>query len=221
MPEIVVSPIPAASTAAHDQVISQGLLDRVASGELDRALRIWAPAPALALSRLDELRSGAQAARELAARLGFEPVRRVSGGHAGVLGSGSFCVGFAEPAATFEGTQARYERLTSALLSALAGVGVTAEQGELEGEWCPGAWSIRSGGVKLAGLAQRAIKGAAWGEAVVELAPDNDRREALRAVYERLELPLNPATLGSVSEAAGRTVAFSDLADPLTAALAN
>src|SRR4051812_33395894 len=107
MPEIVVSPPPAASTAAQDQAISQGLLDRVAGGELARAFRTWAPVRAIALTRLDDLRSGAPAACELAAQLGFDPVRRVSGGHAVVLGSGSFCVGFAEPAATFEGTQQR------------------------------------------------------------------------------------------------------------------
>src|SRR4051794_19311269 len=195
------------------------MLERVARGELDGALRIWAPVPALALSRLDELRPGATAARDAAARAGVDPVQRVSGGHAVIVGRGSFCVGFAEAAGTFEGTQERYERLTAALIEAFAAVGVGAEQGELEGEWCPGAWSIRSGGVKLAGLAQRAIKGAAWAEAVVDLAPDPASRALLAEVYAALELPLDPATLGSVSELAGRRVAFADLAQPLLAHL--
>jgi lipoate-protein ligase A len=139
----------------------------------------------------------------------------VSGGHAVVLGPGSFCVGFAEPAATFEGTQARYERLTDALIGAFAAVGVDARRGELVGEWCPGAWSISADGVKLAGLAQRAIKGAAWAEAVVELAPDDATREVLGEVYAELGLELDPATIGSVSELAGRQVSFHDIAQPL------
>jgi octanoyl-[GcvH]:protein N-octanoyltransferase len=219
LPELVVSPVPAAADAAGDQAISQALLDRVASGELDHALRVWTPVPALALSRLDELRPGAERARAAARQLGYEPIRRVSGGHAVVLGRGSFCVGFAEPAHTFEGTQQRYERFTQALIEAFGSLGVSAEQGELDGEWCPGAWSIRSGGVKLAGLAQRAIKGAAWAEAVVDLERDDGARMALASVYEALELPLDPSTLGSVSERCGRPVGFDELATPLVRAL--
>jgi lipoate-protein ligase A len=219
VPVVNVSPTPVAGSALDDQAVSQDLLERVASGAEDGAIRIWAPVPALALSRLDELRPGADAASAAAERAGVEALRRVSGGHAVVLGRGSFCVGVAEPAATFEGTDERYERLSTALVSAFAAVGVQAERGELEGEWCPGSWSIRAGGVKLAGLAQRAIKGAAWIDAVVELSADAATRELLREVYAALELPLDPSTLGSVSEVAGRPVAFDELAEPLLAAL--
>lgn len=199
--------------------MSRGLLEAVASGELDGALRIWTPVPALALSRLDELRPGAEAATAAAGRAGLETVRRVSGGRAVVLGRGSFCAGFAEPATTFEGTQERYERLSGALIAALADVGVEAERGELPGEWCPGAWSIRSGPVKLAGLAQRAIKGAAWVDAVVDLGPDPAARSLLKEVYAALELPLDPATVGSVSEVRGRPVTFEELSQALAARL--
>ncbi|MFL5839352.1 MAG: biotin/lipoate A/B protein ligase family protein [Thermoleophilaceae bacterium] len=195
--------------------MSRGLLEAVASGELDGALRIWTPVPALALSRLDELRPGAEAATAAAGRAGLETVRRVSGGRAVVLGRGSFCAGFAEPATTFEGTQERYERLSGALIAALADVGVEAERGELPGEWCPGAWSIRSGPVKLAGLAQRAIKGAAWVDAVVDLGPDPAARSLLKEVYAALELPLDPATVASVSEVRGRPVTFEELSQAL------
>src|SRR4051794_20436530 len=159
---VLVNPTPAAGSAADDQAISRTLLDEVAASELDAALRIWTPVPGLAMSRLDELRPGAGGARAAAEAAGLDTVRRVSGGHAVVLGPGSFCVGFAEAAPTFERTQERYERLTAALIAAFAGVGVEAQRGELAGEWCPGSWSISANGVKLAGLAQRAIKGAAW-----------------------------------------------------------
>jgi hypothetical protein len=73
--------------------------------------------------------------------------------------------------------------------------------------------------VKLAGLAQRAIKGAAWADAVVDLAPDEHSRDLLAEVYSALELTLDPATFGSVSELAGRTVTFDELAEPLLARL--
>jgi octanoyl-[GcvH]:protein N-octanoyltransferase len=136
-----------------------------------------------------------------------------------VLGAGSFCVGFAEPATTFEGTQARYERLTNALVDAFGAVGVHAESGELDGEWCPGSWSVHAGEVKLAGLAQRAIKGAAWTDAVVDLAPDPTSRSLLTDVYAALGLKLDPRRVASVSEVAGRDVTFDELAQPLLAAL--
>jgi lipoate-protein ligase A len=216
-----VSPTPIAGSPADDQAISRELLERVARGELDGAVRIWAPVPAVALSRLDQLRPGADAARATAARAGIDAVTRVTGGHAVVVGAGSFCVGFAEPAVTFEGTQERYERLTAALIDAFAAVGVIAVRGELAGEWCPGSWSISSGGVKLAGLAQRAIKGAAWTDAVVELAPDATSRPLLTEVYTALELPLDQRTIGSVSERAGRAVGFDELAQPLLDSLSN
>jgi lipoate-protein ligase A len=213
--DVNLSPIPIRGTATEDHAISRSLLDRVAGGQAERAVRIWTPVPALALSRLDELRTGAAAATAAATRAGIDTVRRVSGGHAVVLGSGSFCAGFAEPAASFEGTQGRYERLSAALIAAFADVGVEAEHGALDGEWCPGTWSIRANGVKLAGLAQRAIKGAAWVEAVVDLAPDRAARSLLIEVYAELDLPLEPSTLGSVSEVRGHAVGFDELAAAL------
>lgn len=125
------------------------------------------------------------------------------------------CVGIAEAAPTFEGTQARYERLVDALIGAFAAFGVESERGELPGEWCPGAWSIRAGGVKLAGLAQRAIKGGAWAEAVVRLAPDPDSDRVLADAYAALDINLEPATLGCLIELARRPIAFDELAQAL------
>ena len=96
---------------------------------------------------------------------------------------------------------------------------MAAQRGELAGEWCPGAWSISAGGVKLAGLAQRAIKGAAWVEAVVDRTPDEATRRLFGEVYAELGLALDPATIGSVSEVARREVSFAELAQPLVTAL--
>jgi octanoyl-[GcvH]:protein N-octanoyltransferase len=219
LPEVSISPTPISGSAAEDHALSRDLLERVARREIDGALRIWTPVRALALSRLDELRPGAAAASAAAERAGVEVVRRVSGGHAVVLGRGSFCAGIAEPATTFEGTQQRYQRLSDAIVGALAELGIEAGLGELAGEWCPGTWSIRSGGVKLAGLAQRAIKGGAWAEAVIDLSPDPSARALLAEVYDALELPLDAATLGSVEEISGRPVSFAKLAGALQARL--
>ena len=213
--ELIITPAPLGS-AEDDLALSRELLDRVASGELGSALRIWQPVPALALTRLDARRPGADAAAAAAAAAGLPTVQRLSGGHAVVLGPGALSLGLAEPAATFEGTGERYARVGDAIVEALATFGVHAEQGGLDGEWCPGAWSIRSGGVKLAGLAQRIVKGGAWIEAVIELAPDPLARRMLPEVYAALDLPLDLRTFGSLAELAPEPIAFEDLAARLT-----
>ena len=168
--------------------------------------------PALVLTRLDELRPGAPKAVAAARRMGLPTVRRMSGGSAVVLGPGSLCVGLAEQAFTFVGIHERYQRFGDAVAAALADIGVIVEHGALAGEWCPGAWSLRAGKVNLAGLAQRAIKGAAWIEAVIELAPDPAARQLLTEAYAALELPLDVGTLGSVSDVAGVEVTFDAVA---------
>jgi octanoyl-[GcvH]:protein N-octanoyltransferase len=217
--EWIITPEPIAGSAADDQAFSRAVLERVAMGRIAGAVRIWRPRPGLALTRLDRHSPGAAAAVALAERAGVEIVVRESGGHAVVTGGGSLAVGVAEPAATFEGTTERYRRLGDALVGALRAVGVAAEQGGLEGEWCPGPWSIRAGGVKLAGLAQRARKGGAWVEAIVELEADTAARDLLQQVYAALDLPLDPRTFGSVAEVAGRVVTFEELAAALAAHL--
>lgn len=215
-PEFILSPEPIDGSAADDHAISRALLDQVAAGVIAGALRIWRPVPTLALTRIDELHPDAGHAIAAASRAGLPTVVRMSGGHAVVLGTGSLCVGLAEPAQTFEGIGERYERFRDAIAAALTDLGIPVEHGALEGEWCPGAWSLRAGHVKLAGLGQRAIKGAAWIEAVIELAPDPDARQLLADVYGVLELPLDVTTLGSLAEVRGAAVAFEDLARLLT-----
>jgi octanoyl-[GcvH]:protein N-octanoyltransferase len=210
--ELILASAPLNASAADDHATSRRLLDSVAAGELDGALRVWRPVPALALTRLDELRPGAPKAVAAARRAGLPAVRRMSGGHAVVLSPGSLCVGLAEPASSFGGIYERYERFGGGLAAALADVGLIVEHGALAGEWCPGAWSLRAGKVKLAGLAQRAIKGAAWLEAVIELAPHLAARQLLTEVYAALVLPLEVGTLGSMAEVAGVEVTFDAIA---------
>lgn len=211
-PGFILSPESIDGSAADDHAISRALLDRVAAREIAAALRIWRPVPTLALTRIDELHAGATDAIAAANHMGLPTVVRMSGGHAVVLGTGSLCVGLAEPASTFEGIGERYERFCDAVAAALTDVGITVERSALDGEWCPGAWSLCSGQVKLAGLAQRAIKGAAWIEAVIELATDPRARQLLADVYDALGLPLDVTTVGSLADVLGAPVAFEDLA---------
>lgn len=218
-PELLLTTAAPAWGPDVDQAVSLALLHEVAAGALPGAVRVWRPAPALVLGRLDGRLPGAPAAVAAARRRGVPAVQRVSGGRATLLTAGSLCVGVGEPAAGLGGATERYERLVAALLGVLAEAGIAARRGELEGEWCPGAWSLHAGGRKLAGLAQRAIRGGAWTEAVLSVTPAPGEAELLAEVYAALELPFASATVGAASELAPAAAAPA-LAGALVALLA-
>jgi lipoate-protein ligase A len=100
------------------------------------------------------------------------------------------------------GTQDRYEALCAVLLGALERIGIEARIGELPGEWCPGAWSVLVGDVKVGGLAQRMIRGGAWAEAVIVVSGSSALRAALDGVQRALGVDWAPSTLGAIEDIA-------------------
>jgi octanoyl-[GcvH]:protein N-octanoyltransferase len=95
------------------------------------------------------------------------------------------------------------------IASALRRVGVDAEGGEVEGEFCPGAYSVRSGGpwgVKHAGLAQRVTRRAARLEALVLVSETAEIRAVLERFYGLLGLPFRPESVGDLPVDAARVI---------------
>ena len=86
------------------------------------------------------------------------------------------------------------------LRAVLARLGAPPEIGELPGEFCPGAWSLHAGGIKLAGIAQRVTRGAAWTEAFVMVAGGARSRAVLVDVYRELGMALDPGTVGALED---------------------
>ena len=84
---------------------------------------------------------------------------RVGGGRAHAVHEGVIEIGVAAPA--HESTTDRFVAMAERLRAIIETLGAPAEVGELPGEFCPGAWSLHAGGVKLAGIAQRVTRGAA------------------------------------------------------------
>ena len=168
--------------AAVDVAVSHVLLERAAS-EGRESVRLWRPRqPALSLGRLDARDPRAEQVAALARAVGVTPVRRLAGGRAAALDSGCLCVGWAQTEPVLEQSSARYRELADLILAALHELGVPAQLGELAGEWCPGAWSVQGPSGKLAGLAQRVIRGGAWTEALIVI----HRSPRLRALGERV-----------------------------------
>jgi lipoate-protein ligase A len=187
-----------------DIAVSEALLRAVAAGGRGPVLRLWRPAAAVAFGRLDALRPGFAAACAAARRHGFEPVVRVAGGHAAAYDRESLVVDAVTPQeGTTTGLTARFEAAAAMLREALTGLGLDARVGRLEGEYCPGSHSLNLGGqLKVAGIAQRVVKGAALTSAVVTVGSGDAVRRVIAAVYAALDIAIDPALTGALQDVA-------------------
>jgi octanoyl-[GcvH]:protein N-octanoyltransferase len=187
---------------ALDIAVSHALLTRVAAGELDATLRLYRPGPTMAFGRLDALRPGFRRAGAAAREHGLAPVVRLAGGHAAAYDADSLI--YEEITPQLDVTAALHERFrdgAALLAGALEGLGVDARVGEIPGEYCAGAYTVSaSGRLKLVGVAQRAVRGAALLTAFVLVAGGDRLRAALVDVYDTLEIAWDPQTAGALDD---------------------
>jgi octanoyl-[GcvH]:protein N-octanoyltransferase len=187
---------------ALDIAISHALLTRVATGELGATVRLYRPGPTLAFGRLDALRPGFRRAGAAARAHGLEPVVRLAGGHAAAYDADSLIYEEITPQPDVTaGLHERFRDGAALLAGALDGLGVDARVGEIPGEYCAGAYTVSaSGRLKLVGVAQRAVRGAALLTAFVLVGGGDRVRAALVDVYEALELAWDPQTAGALDD---------------------
>jgi octanoyl-[GcvH]:protein N-octanoyltransferase len=192
----------AVGSAALELAVSHALLTRVAAGELPPTLRVYRPAPAVAFGKLDTLRPGYEAAVAAARGHGYEPVLRLPGGHAAAYHADSLAIDVVwaldDPVV---GTHDRFRDEGERLAGALRVLGVDARVGEVPGEYCPGAYSVNARGrVKLAGTAQRLVRGGALLGASIVVGDGAGVRAVLDDVYAALEFDWDAATAGAIDE---------------------
>jgi lipoate-protein ligase A len=184
--------------AVLDLAITHALLREVADGTAPATARIFHPAPTLAFGRLDASRAGFPAAAAAARDHGFRPLLRLAGGRAAAYDEASVLVELIAPAGPIvEGIEERFADLAGLIVDALAAVGIAAAVGELPGEYCPGRFSVHAGGIKLAGVAQRVIRGASLATASIAVGHGPRLRDVLVDVYAALDLAWDPATAGA------------------------
>jgi lipoate-protein ligase A len=197
-----------ADDPALDTAVSRALMQRVAAGELPETLRIATPATTVVFAKRDAVAPGYEEAVRAARAQGFEATLRLAGGRAAVFHDGTMEIGHAMPdAEPRAGIHLRFEATAGRLARALERVGVDARVGEVEGEYCPGRYSVNArGAVKLAGIGQRIVGGGSH-TGVVLVVEDEQRVNAVIApVYEALGLDWDPAASGSVrTESPGAT----------------
>lgn len=187
-------------TASQQVAFSRNLLENVAAGLAPETVRLHRSPPVVAFGRQDVIHPGYEHAHQVARENGFEPVERLAGGRAAVFHLRTAGFSWTVPAADpREGVSGRFAEVADVMATALRRLGVDARIGEVAGEYCPGTWSVNArGAVKLVGVGQRLIRGAAHIAGVVVVGDASSIVRVLSPVYAILGLPFDPATVGSV-----------------------
>jgi octanoyl-[GcvH]:protein N-octanoyltransferase len=203
-----------------DTALSRALLQRVSEGRHPEVLRLHRTDDVMAFSVLDRTRPGFHRAVAAARASGFTPVLRLAGGRAAAFHDATLAFGWSRPVTELHaGIHERFREVADVLRTALRSLGADARIGEVPGEYCPGEYSINAGGrVKLAGIGQRVIRGAAHVGGVVVVDGTGRMREAIEPVYRALDYPFEPASVGSLQDEVGKC-SLEDAADAIRRAL--
>jgi octanoyl-[GcvH]:protein N-octanoyltransferase len=173
------------------------------------AVRAWTPHRQVAFGRRDARGDGYESAKRAAEERGFPAVERSVGGRAVAYTSSTVAFARAEPP-DGTGIQQRYEGATTDLQVAFDRLGIHTRTGEPPGSFCPGSHSLQADG-KIAGLAQRVTDNGALVAGIVLTRDADAVAEVLDPIYTALDVPFDPASVGSIERAGGK-------ADPATVA---
>jgi octanoyl-[GcvH]:protein N-octanoyltransferase len=205
---------------ALDAAITHALLRQVGAGERGPVARVFRPGATMAFGRLDALAPGYEDARAAAREHGYAPLLRLGGGHAAGYDEASVLVEVVRPVKTIaEGVGERFTWLTDLLVETLAHLGITARVGVMPGEYCAGDHSVNAAGVKLAGTAQRTIRGASLVTGMLIVGGGDRLRAALADVYAALEIEWRPSTAAAADDIV-RSLTAPDAERTLIAVLA-
>jgi octanoyl-[GcvH]:protein N-octanoyltransferase len=182
--------------------LQQVVLEEVASGERGPTALVWTSSRYVAVTSPEMRLPGFEEAVRAAEDLGFPVLVRNSGGGAVAANEGSISFSLTFPVEYLrQGLYERYAEGVDLVAAALRRVGVEAEGGDVEGEFCPGAYSVRSGGpqgVKHAGLAQKVTRRAARLEALILVAETAELVPVLERFYGSLGLPFRRESVGDL-----------------------
>ena len=197
------------ATPAADHAISTELVEVTAETGVP-GVRVWYPPKQVAFGRRDRSAPGYERARVVAAQRGYPPVQRRVGGRAVAFTGEVLAFALARPSGVDRtGIGRRYDEVLDDLRDALADCGVAAEPGEPRDSFCPGSHSLQAGG-KIAGLAQRVRRDAAVVAGLVIAHDERAVASVLEPVYDALDAPFVPESVGSVAAAGGDPAGLRD-----------
>lgn len=207
MNQVLVSQESFADHPALDVAISHAVLDAVAAGEIGSVFRLHSAHPVLAFGMADRIQAGYPAAVRVAAAHGFAPVERLAGGRAAVFHEKTLAFSWAIPEDDPRtGITKRFELVSGMMKDAFRAMKIDARIGEIPGEYCPGQYSVNVGGVvKVMGVGQRLIKGAAHIGGVIVVDDGERVRDVLVPVYRALGVDWDPRTAGALADRSAGT----------------
>lgn len=185
-----------------DYQVTSDALDAIGQ-QADAIVRVWRPHRQIAFGPRDRNVDGYERARDTALENGFEPVERTVGGRAvAYTGTTVAFVRTQQITDPRQGLSDRYDPMVESLRTALDTLGVDARAGEPDRSFCPGAHSLRAGG-KLVGVAQRVKKDVSLVSGIVVVKDHGEIGRVLQEIYDDLDIPFDPTTVGSVEKAGG------------------
>jgi lipoate-protein ligase A len=190
-----------------DVAVSHAVLDAVAAGEIGSVFRLHPAHPVLAFGMADRIQPGYSAAVRVATAHGFTPVERLAGGRAAVFHEKTLAFSWAIPEDDPRtGITKRFEMVSGMMNDAFRALKIDARIGEIPGEYCPGQYSVNVGGaVKVMGVGQRLIKGAAHIGGVIVVDHGERVRDVLVPVYRALGIDWDPRTAGALADRSAGT----------------
>jgi octanoyl-[GcvH]:protein N-octanoyltransferase len=189
-----------AGDIAADRRMTRDLLTRAAVGE--PGVRVWRPHRQVAFGPRDRQADGYETAREAARERDYEPIERDVGGRAVAYTGRTIAFARTMPIEDErEGLEERYASVRVDVRDGLEELGADVELGEPEHSFCPGTQSLQVDGRKLVGMAQRVQQKAALVAGIVPLDDHEEIAAVLDPVYEALDVPFDPETVGSIETA--------------------
>jgi lipoate-protein ligase A len=187
---------------AIDIALSAALLSQTAIGESGPSIRIFRPGPTAAFGSLDRLHGDLPSAAAEARAAGLTPVMRLGGGHAACYDEDCIIVEIFRPETTVVGDiETRFADLAELVAAAVVSLGIGVAVGVLPGEYCPGRFSIHlTGGPKIAGAAQRVIKGASLTNAVIVVGGGDRLRASIGTIYASLGIHIDVKAAGAIDD---------------------
>jgi lipoate-protein ligase A len=189
-------------SASLDTAVSRAMLERVSLGDLPESLHVAQPHRVVAFGKHDALTEGFIDAVSIAVDQGFDPTIRIAGGRAVVFHADiirfAWTVPSTDPVAEMHD---RFTTVAAHVVAVLSGLGVAASVGELDREYCPGAYSVHiEGGGKVMGSGQRLARNAAQVAGMVVVDHADIVNNVLVPIYSTLGLDMDPTLTGAVTD---------------------
>ena len=199
-------PDDAARSAAADLAVPAIMLRADGTGWSEHVHVYVAHGPTVAFTRRDLRSAGIVRATAVARAAGFETAVRSPGGRMVAYDAGAVIVDHLTRTADHHGTFERNAEQHAAVIRSLGDV--DARVGEVEGEYCPGEFSVNVGGrVKVVGSAQRITGTGALFSTVVQVVVDDRVRQVIADVSDALGYELQTATIAGLADVAPGTTA--------------